>query len=465
MKPLFIGGTASHVGKSWFATAFCRLLRKRGVRVAPFKAQNMSNNSYPCIEGGEIGRAQATQAEACRLPAMADMNPVLLKPNSPTGSQVVVQGRVWAAVEAMDYANYTTCLFEKAVESYRRLAGQFEQIVCEGAGSVAEVNLYHRDITNLRFAEAIDARVLLVAGIERGGVFASLVGTLDLLPAAQRKLVEAFAVNRFRGDRRLFDEGLCFLENRLGIPCLGVFPLDSAIKIDDEDSLSLDDAPRVAAREIGVIRLPRISNFTDFQALAPVDWIESPIARHQYRIVFIPGTKNTVDDLQWLRRQRLDHWLREQQRGGASIIGICGGYQMLGERVEDPDRIESLTGSVEGLGFLPVSTTLRSPKVTRTVQARTAAGYAFEAYEIHMGETRRQPGFTPFVTLANGNSEGCRAPGIIGTYLHGAFDHPEVVAEYLNITIHPRSKEDHYDRLAVWLESNANAAILERLLA
>jgi adenosylcobyric acid synthase len=465
MRPVFIGGTASHVGKSWFTTAVCRLLRNRGVRVAPFKAQNMSNNSYPCIEGGEIGRAQATQAEACGLPAMADMNPVLLKPNSATGSQVVLQGQVWNNVEALDYGEHTGFLLGKALESFHRLAGQFDRIVCEGAGSVAEVNLYERDITNLRFAEAVNARVLLVADIERGGVFASLAGTLDLLPPAQRRLVEAFAVNRFRGDTRLFDEGVRFLEDRLRIPCLGVFPYAPEITIDDEDSLSLDDAGVAVGRDIAVIRLPRISNFTDFRALAPVDWIDSAGSRHQYRVVFLPGTKNTVEDLLWLRRQGLDLWLAEQRRGGALIVGICGGYQMLGERVEDPDHIESTHGVVEGLGLLPVRTVLRAPKVTRIARARTTAGCAFEAYEIHMGKTERPPGFTPFVTLADGGTEGCRAEGVLGTYLHGAFDHPEVVAEYLNIRMEPHHKADHYDKLADWLARYANAAVLERLLS
>ena len=464
-RALFIGGTASHVGKSWFTTAFCRLLRRRGVQVAPFKAQNMSNNSYPCIEGGEIGRAQAAQAEACGLPVMADMNPVLLKPNSPTGSQVVVQGKVWANVEAFDYGQLSDRLFRTALESYHRLSKQFEQVVCEGAGSVAEVNLFDRDIANLRFADAVGANALLVADIERGGVFASLVGTMDLLPASQRRLIRAFAVNRFRGDPRFFDAGVSFLQDRLGVPCLGVFPFEPLIAIDEEDSVSLDEAGPPAGREVAVIRLPRISNFTDFRGLAPVDWLQAPWPGHQYKVVFLPGTKNTIEDLLWLRQQRLDDWLVAQRQGGALIAGICGGYQMLGERIEDPDALESAHGGVDGLGLLPIRTVLRAPKVTRVVRARTAAGHAFQAYEIHQGETARPAGFASFATLEGGEPEGCRAPGVLGTYLHGAFDDPVTVAEYLHVVATPCHKDAAYDRLADWLEQHAEPRVLEALLS
>ncbi len=452
-RALFIGGTASHVGKSWFTAAFCRLLLRRGERVAPFKAQNMSNNSYPCVEGGEIGRAQAMQAEACRLPAMADMNPVLLKPNSATGSQVVVQGRVWAELEARDYYNHTEVLLGLALESYGRLAAQFPWIVCEGAGSVAEVNLRERDITNLRFAERVGASVVLVADIERGGVFASLVGTMDLLPPSQRALVKAFVVNRFRGDISLFDSGVTFLEERLGIPCLGVFPFSRDIELDEEDSLGIDSAV-AGDGKVAVVRLPRISNFTDFRALGAVDWIEAPSAR-QFRVVFLPGTKNTIEDLVWLRERGLDEWVRQQRAGGALIVGICGGYQMLGESVADAD----------GLGMLPVRTVMRSPKVTRVVEAVTPGGVGFRGYEIHMGITERSVTCEPFAYLADGSAEGCRADGVMGTYLHGAFDEPAVVRELLGLEIGRVDRDAMYDRLADWLVAHSRPEVLEGLLA
>ena len=462
-RPLFIGGTASHVGKSWFTAAFCRLLLRRGERVAPFKAQNMSNNSYPCVEGGEIGRAQAMQAEACRLPAMADMNPVLLKPNSATGSQVVVQGKLWAELEARDYYNHTERLLGLALESYGRLAAQFPRIVCEGAGSVAEVNLRERDITNLRFAERIGASVVLVADIERGGVFGSLVGTMDLLPPSQRALVRAFVVNRFRGDISLFDSGVAFLEERLGIPCLGVFPLSRDIELDEEDSLGIDTAIAGDGR-VAVVRSPRISNFTDFRALGAVDWIEMPSMR-QYRIVFLPGSKNTIEDLNWLKERGLDAWIRAQRAGGALIVGICGGYQMLGESVADPDGIESSFGSAAGLGLLPVRTVLRAPKVTRIVDAVTPGGVAFRGYEIHMGVTERLADCAPFARFIEGGAEGARVAGVMGTYLHGAFDEPAVVKELLGLEIGLIDKDAMFDRLADWLVKHARPEVLERLLA
>jgi len=460
-RALFVGGTASHVGKSWFTAALCRWLRRRGVRVAPFKAQNMSNNSFPCVEGGEIGRSQAMQAEACGVPPMADMNPVLLKPESERRSQVVVRGRVWRSVEAAHYYGHTEHLMGLALKSYERLAAQFECIVCEGAGSVAEMNLMERDIVNLRFAERVGARALLVADIERGGVFASLVGTMELLPASQRELVRAFAVNRFRGDVRLFDEGVQFLEKRLGIPCLGVFPYSREIVLDDEDCLSIEES--AGDSEVAVIRLPRISNFTDFRPLGAVHWIAQPVAR-QYKVVFLPGTKNTIEDLLWLRERGLEEWILRQKAGGALIVGICGGFQMMGQRVEDPLGVESDVGGVDGLGLLPVRTVLEREKVTRTVSACTRGGVAFRAYEIHMGASECAGG-EPFAFLSDGRAEGCCVAGAMGTYLHGAFDEAGVAEEMLGLSGVAANKEEMYDRLADWLEEHSQAGVLERFAA
>ena len=463
--PLFIGGTASHAGKSWFTAAFCRLLHRRGIRVAPFKAQNMSNNSFPCIEGGEIGRAQAMQAEACGLPPMADMNPVLLKPRSATGSQVVRLGKVWCDVEAGDYYQHAAQLMQVALESYARLASQFDFVVCEGAGSVAEVNLADRDFTNLRFAQAVSAKSLLVADIERGGVFGSLVGTMDLLPIEQRNLIQAFAVNRFRGDPRLFDDGVAFLEDRLRIPCLGVFPFAPEIRLDEEDSVAIPDGRPDDEAGVAVIRLPRISNFTDFRLFSKVAWIDKPVSR-SFRTIFLPGTKNTIGDLQWMRDRGLCEWLLEQHRCGTQVVGICGGYQMLGAIIEDPDHVESNMERMDGLSLLPIRTVLHSPKVTRVVAASVAGGVEVSAYEIHMGRTEALEAVAPFAHLADGSPEGAHVGRVTGTYLHGIFEHSEVVRQILGIDLPAiPSKCEMYDRLADWLIEHSNAPALEDLLA
>jgi adenosylcobyric acid synthase len=461
--PLFIGGTSSHAGKSWFTAAFCRLLHRRGVRVAPFKAQNMSNNSFPCIEGGEIGRAQVMQAEACGLPPMADMNPVLLKPNSATGSQVVLRGKVWSNVEAGDYYQHSAKLMQVALESYGRLASQFPFIVCEGAGSVAEVNLASRDFTNLRLAQSVSAKALLVVDIERGGVFGSLVGTMDLLPPEQRSLIRAFAVNRFRGDPRLFDDGVAFLEDRLRIPCLGVFPFAPEIQLDEEDSVGIPESEPAA--DVAVIRLPRISNFTDFRLFTKLAWVDQPVRRN-FRAIFFPGTKNTMEDLQWLRERGLDTWLLDQHRHGAHIVGICGGYQMLGMGIEDPDHVESNVERADGLGLLPVRTVLRSPKVTRVVAASIGGGAALPAYEIHMGRTEALEPIAPFAHLADGSPEGAQAGRVAGTYLHGIFEHRDIIRQTLGIDLPATpGKSQMYDRLADWLVAHSEPRVLEDLLA
>jgi adenosylcobyric acid synthase len=468
-SPLFIGGTASHVGKSWFTAAFCRLLHRRGFRVAPFKAQNMSNNSFPCVEGGEIGRAQAMQAEACGLPPMADMNPVLLKPHSATGSQVVRLGKVWRSIEAADYYQHSAQLMEVALKSYARLASQFDRVVCEGAGSVAEVNLAGRDFTNLRFAQAVSAKAILVADIERGGVFGSLVGTMDLLPLEHRALIGAFAVNRFRGDPRLFDDGVAFLEDRLRIPCLGVFPFAPEIRLDEEDSVAIpeacgEDCPGDGA-DVAVIRLPRISNFTDFRLFPKLGWIDRPVSR-SFRVIFLPGTKNTMEDLQWLRERGLCEWLLAQHQQGTHVVGICGGYQMLGASIEDPDHVESSVERMDGVGLLPIRTILRSPKVTRVVVASICGAQEYPAYEIHMGRTETLDAVAPFSHLADGSAEGAQAERVTGTYLHGIFEHPDVVRHVLGIDL-PAVPEkcEMYDRLADWLVAHSEPRVLEDLLA
>jgi adenosylcobyric acid synthase len=463
-RAIFIGGTASHAGKSWMATAVCAWLRRNGVRVAPFKAQNMSNNSYPCAGGGEIGRAQVVQAAACGIEPEPDMNPVLLKPCSDTGSQVVLHGRVWRNLPAHRYYEASEYLFGEARSAFARLAERFQVIVIEGAGSIAEVNLKNRDFTNLRFAAAVGAPSLLVGDIDRGGVFASIVGTLDLLDANERSLIRAFAVNRFRGDRRLFSDGEQFLVDRTGLPCLGVFPYAADVQIEAEDGVSLDEAPAAPdTADIAIVRLPHISNFTDFRLLPSAAWIKSPV-KGQFRIVILPGTKNTIGDLQWMRDTGLADWVVEQHRSGAAVLGVCGGYQMLGHSIADPYAVEADHGrAVDGLNLLPVRTTLKREKITRRVRAFTAAGTAFAAYEIHMGVTEADSGLEPFATLSDGTPEGSRLDRVAGTYLHGALESPAVLEDVLGIHgVAPVASEHQYLRLADWFAANADLRTFEQ---
>jgi adenosylcobyric acid synthase len=435
------------------ATAICAWLRRQGVRVAPFKAQNMSNNSYPCPGGGEIGRAQVAQAEACRLVPSVDMNPILLKPASDKGSQVVVQGKVWRNLGAREYYERHAYLREKVDESYARLAATYEFIVAEGAGSIAELNLRQTDLVNLRFAARHRMPVLLVADIDRGGVFASVFGTISLLEPAERDLVRAFAINRFRGDPSLFASGVKLLEEKTSKPCLGVFPFLDAVRLDEEDSVSLEER-RSAASHMAAIRFPRISNFTDFRLL-PITWIDRSVDR-KFEIVFLPGTKNTIGDLAWMRAQRLDRWLLDQHAAGARIVGICGGYQMLGESIDDPGHVESDRASADGLGLLPVQTTLLSQKTTRTVSGRTRAGHSFHAYEIHMGQTIRVAN-APSFAYVDAAPEGIEWNRCLGTYLHGAWEDPAVIEEYLGYR--PPDALDQaevYSQLADWFERYAD---------
>jgi adenosylcobyric acid synthase len=463
-RALMIGGTASHVGKSWMASAICRSLHRRGIRVAPFKSQNMSNNSFPCPGGGEIGRAQVAQAEACGLEPSPDMNPILLKPTSNAGSQVVVQGKVWRDLSAQEYYRQHEFLLGKVDESYARLAAQYEFIVIEGAGSVAELNLRDLDLVNLGLARRLNVPVLLVADIDRGGVFASIYGTLALLEPEEASLVRAFAVNRFRGDPALFHDGVRMLEQKTAKPCLGVFPFVTDISLDEEDSVALDQWQPLPpdALSIAIVQFPRVSNHTDFQHLTSALWIQRPV-RRQFDLIILPGSKNSVADLQWMRAQKFDRWLHEQYAGGAHVLGVCGGYQMLGESIDDPDHVESQEGSVAGLGMLPVRTTLLPEKVTRQVTASTPRGRSFPAYEIHMGETSRPNGAEPFAWI-DGRPEGMRLDRCAGTYLHGALQSPDVLEDWIGFRpAEAPKRDDDYDRLADWFERWADGPLFEKL--
>jgi adenosylcobyric acid synthase len=451
-KPIFVGGTSSHAGKSWMTTAICAWLRRRGVRVAPFKAQNMSNNSYPCRAGGEIGRAQAAQAWACGLEPESAMNPILLKPNSDGGSQVVVHGKVWKTLPVRAYYDEFDFLLKEVMQAYEELASRFDVIVMEGAGSVTELNLRQFDLVNLGLVTRLSAPWLLVADIERGGVFASVTGTVGLLSAEERALMRAFAINKFRGDLSLFEDGKRILEERTGSPCLGVFPYAEGIDLDDEDSLSIPMSSAASPMPVGqrhaIVRFPRISNTTDFRLLKNATWITAPTDQH-FDFIFLPGSKNTIADLDWLKRQGLAEWIGAEHRRGATVIGICGGYQMLGERIRDPYAMESGCGETYGLGLLPIETELRREKTTRVVGAQTRGGHAFSAYEIHLGETTmlcRDP--AAFALLDDGTREGMRHGTVIGTYLHGALEDAGVLAE-LGIAATPDSGRA-YDLLADW---------------
>jgi adenosylcobyric acid synthase len=462
-KSMLVGGTASHVGKSFVATAICRTLRRRGISVAPFKAQNMSLNSYPCRDGGEIGRAQVVQAEACGLDPVSDMNPVLLKPNGNMSSQVIVNGKVWKNLCARDYYEHTDFLLGRVLDAYERLASRYEYIVMEGAGSIAEMNLRQRDLVNLGIAKRVGAPVLLVADIDRGGVFASVVGTYFLLPPEERALVRSFAVNRFRGDPSLFEDGVKILEEKTGSPCLGVFPLLENTHIDEEDSVALDRRGMHGTSRIAILQFPRISNFTDFRLMTDACWVTAPVAG-RFDVVILPGTKNTIGDLEWMRKQGLDEWVLRQHAGGAKILGICGGYQMLGTSIADPDAVESERGSADGLSLLPVTTILQSEKTTRVVAAESPAGARFEAYEIHMGCTERPGGFTSFATLLSGEQEGIRVGRCAGTYLHGALENAALLSELLGVSVPVAPpKERVYDDLADWFTAHADMDLFAEL--
>jgi adenosylcobyric acid synthase len=452
-------GTASHVGKSLVTAALGRILTDRGFGVAPFKAQNMALNSAATIDGGEIGRAQALQAEACRIPATVDMNPVLIKPSSDTGAQVVVCGRVWGQVTARDYhQRRVEELFPLVRECYQRLAAAHDIVVIEGAGSPAEINLKAHDIVNMRMAAAADAACLLVGDIDRGGVFASLLGTMALLDHRERQRVRGFVINKFRGDPGLLTPGVAMIERRLRRSCLGVIPHLSAIGLDEEDSVSLEDR-RTPARawrgadaadtsdpdrplRIGVIALPHMANFTDFDPLAAepavqLAYLERDGDLQDADVAIVPGTKQTSDDLAWLRRSGFAAALEARALGRRPIVGICGGLQMLGEQVRDPLAVEG-GGVTTGLGLLPIVTELQATKTTliasvswsdlhlfgQAMGATTARGY-----EIHMGETAYIGDARPFGQVRRAGARAVVDDGaaagdgrIIGTYLHGLFD-------------------------------------------
>jgi adenosylcobyric acid synthase len=448
-------GTSSHVGKSLITAALCRIFADAGYRVAPFKSQNMSLNSAATVEGLEIGRAQALQAEAAGVPASVHMNPILLKPCGDISSQVVVHGKVWGKVSAADYhLRRVEELMPMVRESYETLAAAHEVILIEGAGSPAEINLKEHDIVNMRIAAMADARCLLVGDIDRGGVFAALWGTVALLDPDEQARIDGFLINKFRGDVALLEPGIRMIEERLGKPCAGVVPWLDHLALEEEDGLGLDVAAQSVSwtetgdarpLRIAVIAYPTFSNFTDFDSLrmepsVALRFCRSPEQLEQADVVILPGSKQTIDDLRWMRTQKLDRALQVHARTGL-VAGICGGMQMLGQHIFDPLGMET-EGSIRGLGLLPIETTMQPEKITRlahgelltaTLFGQPIPQVAIRGYEIHLGQTRSLEHGRPFCKLAR-DRQGNRllphhADGsitldgrIFGTYLHGLFD-------------------------------------------
>jgi adenosylcobyric acid synthase len=438
---LFVGGSASDVGKSVVATALCRVLFEEGYRVAPFKAQNMSNNAAVAVGGGEVGRAQAAQAEAAGVDPTVDMNPILLKPEADDRSQLIVSGRVVGTVRARDYWDRRRALWPEVTAALARLRRSYDVVVIEGAGSIAEINLRASDIANMRLALRAEAASILVGDIERGGIFAQLLGTLDLLTQRERSLIRGLVVNKFRGDVSLFATGRRVLERRSRLPVLGVLPYAHRLGVPTEDAQSLrgwssdagPDRPRVA-----LVAYPHLSNFDDLDPLR-AEGIDVAAVRTSEELgapdlIVLPGSKATISDLAWLKETGIATAVARAAAVGVPVFGICGGYQMLGTEISDPDGVEGPRRSVLGLGLLPVATVLRWPKVTRRVSGRTVSttalwddGEPFEGYEIHLGETTR-PGASAFaeIDLERPERDGCvSADGtVVGTYVHGLFARP-----------------------------------------
>ena len=439
-----IQGTGSFVGKSMVVAGLCRVLMQNGFRVAPFKARNMALNSFVTPEGGEMGRAQVVQAEAAGLAPHVDMNPILLKPNTDIGAQVIIQGKVFGNMDAAAYHRFKKEAVRAVRECYGRIAQRYEVIIIEGAGSPAEVNLREGDIANMGMAEIADAPVLLVGDIDKGGVFASLVGTLELLSGEERKRIRGFIINKFRGDLNLLTPGLEFLEKKTGIPVLGVIPYLKDLHLPEEDGVVLDriNIPKgLRTLEIAVLYLPHISNFTDFDPLEQEPGVHLRYIHPGQRIgdpdaVILPGSKNTIDDFLFLKREGYADDIQSLHRAGKTIVGICGGFQMLGKRILDPFEMETRRGEIGGLGLLDVTTTLLKEKMTFQVKAAPlnglegGEGEILSGYEIHMGETERGPSTAPaFRILARLERETAVEDGAVasdrrvwGTYLHGLFD-------------------------------------------
>ncbi|TDA69450.1 MAG: cobyric acid synthase [Clostridia bacterium] len=498
-RAIMFQGTSSHVGKSVLVAALGRLLHRDGYRVAPFKAQNMALNAFVTADGGEIGWAQAMQAQACGLKPRVEMNPILLKPSGSSASQVIVKGHPIGTLSASAYHRQHNLSFWPAVEDcWQRLSQEFEIIVIEGAGSPAEVNLADRDIANMRTARLANSPVILVADIDRGGALASLVGTLELLPPEDAARVCGFILNKFRGDKELLQPALAFLEERTGRPVLGVIPYLDALGLPEEDSVSLEEtrnrnSPGSGEVHVVVINLPRIANFSDFQSLAEEEDVALDYARHPAELgtpdaIILPGSKNTLEDLAWLQTTGMAAAIASRYREGTPVVGICGGYQMLGQSLKDPAGVESPAGEARGLGLLPVETIFHPAKSTRQVTAKVAAGGIFfaglqgspvQGYEIHHGHTRLLDGCHPAFSLEGAGEGAVSADGRCwGTYLHGLFDNDAFRRHFLNVLRQRRGlapkagpalslaarREQAFDRWAWWVRDNVEIERIYHLL-
>jgi adenosylcobyric acid synthase len=484
---LMVCGTTSDAGKSRVVTGLCRVLHRQGVSVAPFKAQNMALNSYVTPSGHEIGRAQGVQALAAGTEPHVDMNPILLKPTGERTSQVVVLGEPTGHLDARSYHALKPELRATVLASFERLRDRFDVVVMEGAGSPAEINLLEHDLVNLWMADAAGAAAVVVGDIDRGGVFASLYGTVALLPEHLRRLVRGFIINKFRGDPALLTPGLAQLESRTGVPTLGVLPFIAGLDLDAEDSLALTPATCTgvggtgASIDVAVVRLPRISNFTDFDALGlepgvSVRYVEHPAALGRPDLAVLPGSKATVSDLAWLRGRGFV----EALRGCGCVLGICGGYQMLGRTIED--TVESGQGMVEGLGWLDAETRFLPAKITRQRRG-TALGHHVAGYQIHHGLTVTLGDTTSWVHLDDAwgeDHDGAASPDarVMGTTLHGLFESDGFRAAFLADVARRRgtvftpagvsfraAREAQFDRLADLLEAHLDLAAVERLIA
>jgi adenosylcobyric acid synthase len=497
---LMVQGTASHVGKSTLVTALCRIFARDGCRVAPFKAQNMSLNAAVTPEGGEIGRAQFTQAEAAGVVPSVRMNPILLKPTDARRSQVVVLGKPIATEDAANYYARRTTLWPAVTESLDALRAEFDLVVIEGAGSPAEINLAEHDIVNMKVARYADAPVLLVGDIERGGVFAALYGTVMLLPPEDRARIGGFVINKFRGDPSLLGPGPTMLHERTAIRTLGVLPYWTDLGLPEEDSLGLasttGDATEQPVIDVAVIRLPQLSNFDDMDPLkremgVRVRWVASVAELGQPDLIVLPGTKTTIADLTWLRSVGLDRAIIARRHAGTAVLGICGGFQMLGREIADPDGVESSIPVVRGLDLLPAVTTFHGTKATRHVRARPAAASGLLAqaqntgisgYEIHMGRTHAIGPLTPAFTIesrdgaANATVDGMLDAdgGTMGTYVHGLFEEPafrravlSALAARKNRTIPfgplPPTRDAAFDALADLVSTHLDLDAIRRM--
>ena len=453
-KAIMIQGTMSNAGKSLLAAGLCRIFRQDGYSVAPFKSQNMALNSFITEEGLEMGRAQVMQAEAAGIRPSVKMNPILLKPTNDVGSQVIVNGEVLGTMSARDYFKYKKKLVPDIMKAYQELSDEYDIIVIEGAGSPAEINLKNDDIVNMGMAKMAKAPVLLVGDIDRGGVFAQLIGTVDLLEPSERDMVKGLIINKFRGDKTILDPGVKMLEERSHIPVVGVAPYMN-IQVEDEDSLTerFDRKQSAGLIDIAVIRVPRISNFTDFNPFESVEGVSLCYIQHVSELknpdmIILPGTKNTMEDLLWMRENGLEAAVLKAAAAGCIVFGICGGYQMLGDTLSDPYHVEA-GGKIRGMGLLPMDTVFASKKTRTRVTGEflpmkgifaALSGVSLEGYEIHMGESVRKEGILPATKLmVAGNqpeekkTEGAFHENVCGTYVHGVFDKEEVVETLIRI--------------------------------